>query len=182
MGTGPSLTGEQCQRIGERRESGALVLAVNRAHEYLPGCDYVYVADSRALAAWLPDIRQRHGRVPIVTTTRRDGAYRVIGESGEGLHRIPGYVNYGGSGGYQAVNLAYHLRATVICLVGYDYQHTNGQTHAHGNHPQGWANFGSPEERGRLFEPLAADLRTEGVTVVNCTRHTSLTVFERGEL
>lgn len=158
------------------------MIGVNRAFEYVP-CDYVYLADKQALVSWYDAIRAL-GDVPIITpadipsTFRR--CYRVVGRSGEGLHRIPGYVNFGGSGGYQAINYAYHLRAGCILLVGYDYQHTAGQTHVHGDHPAGWANFGSPEERGEPMTALAMDLVDEGVSVINYTRSTSLRCFTRG--
>lgn len=183
VGAGPSLDKEQADAIGELWVNGAIVIAVNRAYEMVPLCNIVYVADGKACEAWALDIRKATADSAIIfTTSNYRDAVRLIGGNGPGLNLSPGVVNYGGSGGYQAINLAYHLGAEKIILAGYDYQHTDGKTHFHGDHPEGWANFGSPEERGGSFHRLAEDLWWRGVEVINCSKATSLTCFKRGTL
>jgi hypothetical protein len=95
-----------------------------------------------------------------------------------GLEREPTGLRTGRNSGYQAVNLAVHLGASRILLLGFDMSPTaEGQQHWHAPHPD---HTPSPYEYPQwlaawpsLVEPLAA----AGVTVINCSRRTVLTTF-----
>jgi hypothetical protein len=77
------------------------------------------------------------------------------------------------------MNLAYHLGARRILLLGFDMQRTNGKSHWFGDHP-GRLNVPSPyTEFVKRFNVLANDLDAEGVSVVNCSRATALQCFQR---
>lgn len=110
-----------------------------------------------------------------------------------GLLHVPGVprpglgkkeVHTGGNGGYQAVNIAYLLGASRICLLGYDMQMTGGKTHWHGNHTKtSNPNAHMCKKWVSNFDLLYRDLCAEGVELVNCTRDTALNVpRERLEL
>ena len=103
----------------------------------------------------------------------------VSGLRGAGLCREPGAINTGQNGGYQAINLAYHLGAKRIGLLGYDMQHTDGRHHWFGDHPAGLPNPSPVSEWIKNFTPLASDLDAEGIEVINCTRETALRCFPR---
>ncbi len=113
------------------------------------------------------------------------GARRGLCErpAGEGLGRTT--IRSGSNGGYQAINLVYLLGnrfgAPTIVLLGYDMQHTGGRHHNHEDHPPPLGNFsvGMPELCRRRMAYLAADLKREGVRIINCSRETALTCFER---
>ena len=106
----------------------------------------------------------------------------IKAEYGRGLNKKPWTVNCGMNSGYQAINLAYHLGAKEIFLLGYDMQRTGGQSHFHGDHPKGWANGGDYSDWCKRLAELAADLRVEGVRVVNCSRETALECFDRSTI
>lgn len=89
-------------------------------------------------------------------------------------------LHFNANSGAQAINLAYLMGATRIILLGYDMGAT-GQSHWFGSHPKG-LNNGNYAGYVRNFTKLAADLRYEGVEVINCTRTTALTQFPRAEL
>lgn len=91
-------------------------------------------------------------------------------------------IALGRNSGYQAINLAFHFGASTIALVGYDMQHTGGVTHWHGDHPAGMRNASTVKNWLSGFDALAADLRDEGLDVVNCTIETALTCFPRADL
>lgn len=102
---------------------------------------------------------------------------RVQGAHAAGLGRNK--VHWGSNSGYQAINLAYLWGARRIVLLGYDMQKTGGQSHWFGDHPQG-LNKNSPYAMWvPKFDSLAADLRDEGVEVINATRETALRCFPR---
>lgn len=84
--------------------------------------------------------------------------------------------------GYQAINLAYHIGAKEIFLLGYDMQRTGGLNHWHPDHPKGWANGGDYADWRKRLAELSADLTSAGVKVVNCSRETALTCFDRSTI
>lgn len=97
-----------------------------------------------------------------------------------GLCTKPGRIHSGGNSGYQAMNLAFMWGAAKIVLMGFDFQRTNGKAHNHGNHEGGLTNLTNDLEawRGRMI-PMAADLRSKGVRVINASRETAITCIER---
>jgi hypothetical protein len=166
------------------KQAGHRTIVVNRSWELAPWADHLYIADRRALSVFRPQAIE--GGFTGVTWTPRTqcerGVMPVQMEHLRGLNKKPGRVNCGGTGGYQALNLAYHLGPARIILLGYDYQFDGDKTHWHDNHPEGWANLASPEERGKPFIELGIDLEDEGVEVINCSPTTSLTAFRNMEL
>jgi hypothetical protein len=108
-------------------------------------------------------------------SAQRFGLRHVRGTNNPGLGKE--ILHSGGSGGYMAINLAYHLGARWIGLLGFDMQMTGGKTHFFGDHRR----TSNPTE-GLLkdwvpkFVPLYHDLKSEGVELVNCTRETALTI------
>lgn len=101
--------------------------------------------------------------------------------TGQGLCRIPNTIHLGGNSGYQAINLAYHLGARSIVLLGFD-MHREGGAHWHGDHPGlNVPEVHLPVWRDRMA-PLANDLRREGVKVVNATPGTALECFPKMDL
>lgn len=82
-------------------------------------------------------------------------------------------IHHGANSGYQAINLAYHFDAKRIILLGYDMH----GSHWFGEHPPTLPVKSSYRAFLDNFPPLAADLESEGVQVVNCTRDTKLTAF-----
>jgi hypothetical protein len=66
-------------------------------------------------------------------------ALQLLQVSGQpGLDLRPGWVRTGGHSGYTAINLAVHLGATRIVLLGYDMMASpQGAHHFFGAHPDG---------------------------------------------
>lgn len=94
-------------------------------------------------------------------------------------------VMHGGNSGYQALNLALHLGARRIVLLGYDMGvGEDGRLHWFGRHPSG-LNNPKPEHFAtwaKAFGALAPALADLGVEVVNCSRRTALDCFRRAPL
>lgn len=82
--------------------------------------------------------------------------------------------------GAGAINLAAHLGAKSIVLLGYDCQHTGGKTHWHGNHPKGLGNAGKVNDWPAQFATLATKLCA--VNIINCTRDTRLNCWPKKSL
>ena len=86
----------------------------------------------------------------------------------------------GANSGYQAINLAVHMGAKRILLLGYDMQPTETGSHWFGEHPDGvepsWMNM------LQHYPSLVKPLKEKGVEVINCTQSTALEVFPRGKI
>jgi hypothetical protein len=92
-----------------------------------------------------------------------------------GLSTKEGTIHRGGNSGYQAVNLAYHLEASHILLLGFDMMITNGTRHWFGEHPEGLrlaSNYVNFSENFNSIIP--ADY---GIEIWNLSRQTALTAF-----
>lgn len=184
LGGGPSLTQAQADRLRGR----ARVIAINDAWRLAPWADALYACDWR----WW----RKHDGVPgfaglKVTLSNSLGhlddwpEIRVLKNAGtEGLELTPIGLRTGRNGGYQAINLAVHLGAARILLLGYDMKAAaDGRTHWFGDHAE-WPTRPSIFRDVFLphFEGLARALDEIAVDVVNCTPGSALDVFPRRPL
>ena len=105
-----------------------------------------------------------------------------------GLSKNPSIVNTGNNSGHQAANLAYHLGACErgrIIFLGYDMKAgPNGEKHWHPDHPPGLNNPDNVTWMRCIeaFAVIAADLKAEGVEVINCSPDTALDCFPKAKL
>lgn len=96
-----------------------------------------------------------------------------------GVERVK--FNHCRNSGAGAIALAAHWGARRIVMLGYDCQRTGGRSHWHGDHPAGLGNAGSLGRWPSIFQQLARSLAGR-VAVINATRETALTCFERQPL
>ena len=150
-------------------------VAVNDTYQLHPAPAAIFAADPKWWAR-MSGARVRNTLKYCLSPTWVDGAdgIRVLVRTGQrGLERDPTGLRSGGHSGYAAINLAYHLGAATIVLLGYDMQPAEDDTHhwfgAHpdGSHPryQQWAG---------LYATLTEALASEGVRLINATRRTAI--------
>ena len=111
---------------------------------------------------------------------RKYGVNWVLGASKRGLGKDR--VHFGGNSGFQAINLAYLWGAARIVLLGFDCKPVGGKDHWFGQHPQGLTQVQPYDLWLDHFPQLAYELKREGVEVINCSRDTALTCFERATI
>ena len=99
-------------------------------------------------------------------------------EPGDELDLRPGHVRSGitGNSGFQAINLAYHLGATLIVLLGYDM---TGGGHFFGYHPREINTHRAPADR---FVSSYRCLKNAPVRILNASRDTAITTLPRIKL
>ena len=178
IGGGPSLTKEDVEQC-----RGQHVIAVNDAYRLAPWSDVLYACDARwwkwhrEAAMAFPGLKyglfSGNGLPPPecgVNVLQTDGT--------RGISDDPGALRTGLNSGYQAVNLAVHLGAARVVLLGFDMGPSkDGQTHWFGRHPQ---QLRSPYEQFRAaFQTMLEPLAKSGVEVLNASRDTALTCFHR---
>jgi hypothetical protein len=175
VGGGPSLTAADVARL----RGHVRVIAINDAYRLAPWADVLYACD----AAWWRVHRGvpafRGVKVSLGTPPASpDGIVRLANTGVDGLELAADGLRTGGNSGYQAINLAVHLGARIILLLGYDLQRAaTGRAHWFGDHP-GCLNQRSPYASFRRhFATLIAPLAALGITIINCSRQTALTCF-----
>lgn len=181
LGGGPSLTPEDVERVGLVRDRTAWspncavrVLAIKEAYLLAPWADVLYACDH----SWW----RYYNGAPTFTGLKytleapTPGVVQLQNTGDAGLELEPTGLRTGHNSGFQAINLAVHLGATRVLLVGYDCwagsdgRQTWYQTkrpHLTSPYPVFMQSFGT------IVEPLKA----AGVEVVNCSRFTVLRAF-----
>lgn len=175
IGSGPSLTASDVDFCCGK----ARVIAVNNAVFLAPWADALYACDSKWWH-WHKGVLTFHGqkyaldarvrtRWPDITVLRNGGV--------SGLEVDPSALKTGHNSGYQAINLAVHLGAIKIVLLGYDMKPDGKRYHFFGEHPDRVP----PPFRHMIdkFETLVEPLAGLGIEIVNATRHTALNCFPR---
>jgi hypothetical protein len=182
MGSGPSLNKADVAFARERVDA---VIAVNDSYKLCPDADVLYAADTRwwgwhkgaadvhtvgsvKYPAFIGKIKYCLGQTPWYPSVQ------ILKRGPQtGLTLDPTRVALGLNGVYQSINVAVHLGATRVLLLGVDMK----GGHFFGHHPN---NSGPPFSMClNRFETLVAPLKAAGVDVVNCTPGTALKAFPR---
>lgn len=175
--SGPSLTRDDVAHVAAAHVAGAVrVVVVNTTYELAPWAEVLYACDASWWATH-PGAAAFGGlKYALEPAASRFGAVALRNTGARGLEASPTGLRTGRNSGYQAINLAVHLGAARIVLLGYDLQlGPHGETHWHRPHPQ--ARRSPLADFRPYFATLAAPLAEAGVEVVNATRRTALDVW-----
>ncbi len=176
LGDGPSLELQDVNAVRGR----ARVLAMNTSFRLAPWADVLWSYHTR-------DLQQVSGVDPqtyrglILSAEQAPVPWPLVAlTAAEGLDLNPTGVCHGNNSGYSAINLAVHLGAKRIVLLGYDCCAAE----------DGKVNFARPADYAgrraysfelwrKRFATLVAPLRAAGVEVLNASRRTALECFPR---
>jgi hypothetical protein len=168
--SGPSLTAPDLLAC-----VGLPIVMVNDTYQRVVGAAAIFAADSRWWAR-MPAARARDTLKYCLTPVWKDGTdgVRVLERTGQtGLEHDPTGLRSGGHSGYAAINLAYHLGASIIVLLGYDMQPAaDGTHHWFGGHPDG--SHPRYQQWIALYGELTEALAAADVRLVNATRRTAI--------
>lgn len=183
IGGGPSLTVDDVASVRGR----ARVIAINDAYRLAPWADVLYGCDGKF---WKWQHRLHADKIAafqglkfgLTHEAKKWPGVQILANTGnEGLELANTGLRNGRNSGYQAINLAVHLGARRIVLLGYDMAiGDDGRTHWFGDHP----------DRGRspyrvfrpLFATLVQPLQDLGIDIINCSRRTKLVCFPQQTL
>lgn len=175
LGGGPSLTPDDVTYCRGK----ATVIAINDAYKLAPWADVLYACDARWWN-WHRGVTSFTGlKFSLQKAAAGWKGVGVLKRTGDyGLERKPHAIRAGRNSGYQAVNIAWHLGATRILLLGYDMQIAQGKpTHWFGEHPN---KTPPPVQSFRgPFRSLPPILKDFNLEIINCTRETALPYFPR---
>lgn len=178
--SGPSLTEAQLDLVRGR----AKLIVINSTFRLAPWSDALYACDGR----WWTENPDAFSFAGLKFSLHRTVDRSVLAfEAGkvEGLEHNRSKLATGGNSGHQAINLAVHLGAARIVLVGYDMKlGQNGQAHHHPDHPPPSKNPPAVNlaRWAARFETMVEPLRAAGVEVVNATPGSAIECFPRAQL
>lgn len=180
MAPGPSLLIEDANYVRGK----APVIVINDAVQLAPWANVLYSSDQYwfpgeqgvpsftglkfAIAPRVGSMSHSFGKYPEISVLANTGD--------EGIEVEPTGLRTGKNSGYAAINLALHLGATRVLLLGYDMgRGPRGEGHFHGR-----GGISSPYSMFlKMFAGLPYALKTVGLSVINCSRQTALTMFPR---
>lgn len=179
---GPSLRGFDFNLMADRR-----VVAINRAHEFLPAAELLWWTDAKYWrrashsllthrAAWKAtgNLEYQRQELPALVTQ-----YLFTGADGFDDH--PEHLRHGWNSAHAATHLAVHLGTRRIVLFGADFRHNGVLSTEHFHSGYGEAPP-LPEAVDRwkgAFSKLAPILAAKGVEVINASPDSALTVWPR---
>jgi hypothetical protein len=185
IGGGPSLRGFDFSRIrGER------TIAVNSAYLDAPWADIMFSMDM----SFFRMVRAEQlgpGSLKAFGDFKGIKCFLEIDNHTypPPIHYVRGFVTYNGlpaglksglwtgaNSGFGALMLAYCLRASPICLLGFDMTHLSGRSHYHNRYrrrqpPQQVARF------RRAFEHIAPAIKAKGIEVLNLSASSAMRCF-----
>ena len=182
LATGPSLTQadvDACRNIGR-------VVAVNDAHRLAPWADALYSSDRywwthhKGVPRFMGQrcgIEHTPGRADKRLMKLGVMVFRNTGH--EGVETAPdGLRTCANNSGGAALNLAVHLGAKRVILLGYDMGYgASEKRHFFGDHPVGLSNQHNFPAWRRAFDTMVEPLKALGIEVLNCSRVTALSAF-----
>lgn len=175
IASGPSLTQADVDFCRGKIDAA---VAVNTSYQACSWATALYAADSDWWA-WHKGVKDFAGERYSVSREAERWGVSILRNTGvDGLEQSPDGLRTGRNSGYQAINLAVHYGAKRIVLLGYDMRTgAKGKRHWHADHPR---ERQSPFDRFLVsFATLVKPLAELGIEVINCTRDTALTCFER---
>ncbi len=199
VASGPSLVAEDVDYVRGK----ATVIAINDSVRLAPWADVLYSSDK---GWWLEHTKERRSfqglKVRVHSGTDKPTAKPLDGkhcqscrlrlpQSGrcwceglltlrnggyKGLALDPEFLVTGNNSGTAAINVAVHLGAKRVLLLGYDMgPDSKGRRHFYDTHA---VTVSSPFEQFRkLTATMVEPLKAAGIEVLNCSRRTALECF-----
>lgn len=177
IGGGPSLIDFNWSLL-----AGKNTIAINKAVLTYPNADVLYWTDNRFYTWHQKEINEFRGLKYALLPARGTGADVNLLNRGKrfGLETRQDTLAHGNNSGYAAINLAFHLGAARIVLLGYDMGNANGRSHFHDGYPIR-ATGDEIYEKQFIpgFKQLADELKRCGVEVWNANLESKLTAFPK---
>jgi len=177
IGGGPSL-----KDVNWNILAGKKTIAINKSFLNYPNADVLYWTDSRFYSWYNQQIDEFNGiKYTIRYSVNYTGNINLLKKGRRyGLESRTDTLAHGNNSGYAAINLAYHLGAKKIVLLGYDMGNVNGESHFHGGYPIK-ATGDDVYEKQFIpgFNQLAEDLKKKNVEVWNACKTSKLLAFPK---
>jgi len=177
IGGGPSL-----KNFDFRQLIGAKTIAINKAILFHSRADVLYWTDVRFYTWHKHEIDNYKGlKFALKPGSQYSSDVKILKKGkAYGIETDPQTLAHGNNSGYAAINLAYHLGAKRIILLGFDMAGNGSDGHFHDGYPTKSAGDRMYQDKFIPgFKQLAAALAMTNVTVLNASPYSKLTVFPK---
>lgn len=162
------------------------VIGVNAAFKLGSWMDFIYFMDkdfmltNRVALANYP--KKTVSTLPY--TEGEDWCLTVKGNTINGICAMPNTIAYNHNAGAGAINLAYHLGAKRIVLIGFDMKVVSGMQHFHGDYINSELVRTPEHEMGfskhlQVFPAIKNDAELLGIEIINTSLESALNEFEK---
>jgi hypothetical protein len=179
IGGGPSLKGFDFNKL-----KGKKTIAINKAFLHVPFADVLYWTDTRVYQWYSKQIDAFSGlKVTNKPNPIKSDIINLLNTGKTGLETKNNGLRHGNNSGYAAINLAYHLGASKIILLGYDMGNVKNRTHWHDG-------YNIPKSKDNLyqtsmlpnFDTLVEPLKKKNVEILNANLNSNITCFKKIDL
>ncbi len=177
IGGGPSLRQFDFNSLKIKK-----TIAINKAFYTIPFASAVYWTDSRVYGWYKKDIDNFKGLKYTIGRNRDYSDDVTILRKGMkfGLEEKPDALAHGNNSGYAAINLAYHLGASKIVLLGFDMVTNEHESHFHDGYPTRKTKNSTYETQFiPAFPHIAGALKNKKIKVYNANPRSLLDCFPK---
>lgn len=176
IGGGPSLKTFKWNML-----RGKKTIAINKAIKFWPEADAMYWTDGR-IWTWLQkEIKEFKGMKFTIAPKPYTADVHLLGRGRKyGLEVSPDMLAHGNNSGYAAINLAIHLGAKRIVLLGYDMGNDGTVSHFHDGYPVNAT--GENIYKNQFlpgFEILKNELKGKDIQIFNACPTSKLNTFKK---
>lgn len=176
IGGGPSLRSFQWERL-----RGKKTIAINKAVKFWPEADAMYWTDGRIWTWIKEEIKSFKGMKFTIAPQAYPDDVHLLGRGMKyGLETSLNMLAHGNNSGYAAINLAIHLGAKRIILLGYDMGNDGKVSHFHEGYPVNAT--GENIYKNQFlpgFEILKGELMSRNIQIFNACPTSKLNAFKK---
>lgn len=177
IGGGPSLKNFDWSKLNNKK-----TIAINKAVLFYPQATALYWTDARFYSWYSKDIDNFKGLKYTISARRNLPKNVHLLKRGVkyGIETTKNSLAHGNNSGYAAINLALHLGAKRIVLLGYDMGNSGNTSHFHDGYP---VNQTSEQVYTKHFLPgftiLKDQIQGKGIQIFNACLTSKLNVFKK---
>ena len=177
IGGGPSLKNFDFRTLISKK-----TIAINKAIIYHPTADVLYWTDGRFYTWFKNEVDSYKGlKFALKPGSQYTKDIQVLRKGKpHGLEEDPEVLSHGFNSGHAAINLAYHLGAARIILLGFDMINDGVHTHFHDGYPTRSAGNKIYQDKFLPgFKQLNSEIKNKGIEILNASPHSKLNVFPK---
>ena len=176
IGGGPSLKNFEWNSL-----HGKKTIAINKAITFYPNADAVYWTDGRVYTWFEKEINKFKGLKYTIRANKYPSDVTILKRGKKfGLETNKDILSHGNNSGYAAINLAIHLGAKRIVLLGYDMGSSGASTHFHDGYPVNATSHKIYKDQFLPgFEILKEEIKGKGIQIFNACLTSNLDTFKK---
>ena len=169
-------------RVPWQKLEGTRCIAVNNSYQIAPWSEVIWFSDKK----WWDWHKEKLMNVPMKISTcceHREvlkyshlSFYRRDLKQRYGISKREGFISWNGSSGAAAINLAYHMGAKTVVLLGFDMRRVEGEKNWHSDHREN--PNGNPFSRHlKAFPYIKKDALDLDLSILNATPDSAIASF-----